>query len=89
LVNEAEGELVVYPTVLNPGQPLTISNSIKGNLTFNLFDGLGRKVFLKYLDNSVTKEKISLPIDLPKGIYIYKVIGENSKLTTGKITLTN
>jgi len=41
------------------------------------------------LDNSVTKEKISLPIDLPKGIYIYKVIGENSKLTTGKITLTN
>jgi hypothetical protein len=77
-INAIEG-FSVYPNPVNRGE-FSIKTSLHKNLDIQIFDVLGKQVYIK---NIKANEKIQVA-DLKAGLYILKVV-EDNKLSTTKL----
>jgi hypothetical protein len=75
VTNAMEDEFNIYPNLVTRGQEIYISG-IEKPVTFYLYDLQGQMVFSKVISES----EVSIPNELNKGIYIYKILGEKGKI---------
>lgn len=84
-VKTAEWSVKTYPNPVSDVLNVTCTG-LKKNSEFELFNMLGTKVLSEIIPAQNSNHQISL-INLPSGIYIYRLQQNNKSLRTGKITV--
>lgn len=86
--NNINGELRVYPTILNAGNQLVFeSTKQQENITLTITDIMGRPVMQQHLPLLNNKTTIELKNNLVKGIYMVTVKNKDGVLLNQKIVI--
>lgn len=80
-----KNNIVLYPNPNNGSFIVSSENSLE-NVTIQIFDMQGRKV---YLQNVANLRLLNLSLNLPLGVYLLKLTTENKTISTNKIIIKN
>jgi len=76
-------EVNVFPNPFSKSTTLRITNGRITNGDLKIFDVFGKTVF----QSSINNQQLTIHLDLPDGIYFYKITSENIPLTSGKLVI--
>lgn len=76
-------EIAVYPNPASNAVILSLSKDLRGPATFYLYNLMGQQV----LSQPITQSQTSIPLDLPGGVYVYKLRAGNQVLHSGKLVV--